>query len=114
MITNDEFLKQVREIYKSEFFVTPYISIISKWCVDYFDDFDSAPKTDIQQVFNSANNIQDDMKDLIEDFLVDISEEYDEDAVTNVPYLTEQSREVLQETWIRSPYSRLDECSQQR
>ena len=42
MIVSREYLKQIHPIFKSELFEVPFIATIAQWCIDHFEQYDTA------------------------------------------------------------------------
>ncbi len=96
MITSTEYLQRVRQIFTPNSLRLPYASIVAGWCVEFFNEFEQAPRQHIQDIFHKKSKVglSTERADEIEEFLIDISEEYEADqADTNVPYLLGQTEE---------------------
>jgi len=84
MIVSDEVCRLLRPMYDKDFFLTKLTREVSMWCMDFFEKYDSAPKQDIQSIFEmktKAGRIPPDLGDEIEKFLESISEEYEEQEI---------------------------------
>lgn len=48
MIRSTDFLKRIRPAWKAEFFVSAAARLLSSWCVKYFDEYRTAPASEVQ------------------------------------------------------------------
>lgn len=53
LILSKEFLQDMKPIVQLELFQNPYARTVAKWCLDYYDRYDDAPKSEIQTIFES-------------------------------------------------------------
>jgi len=92
MITSDKFLQHVLSIYKPELIQVPYIRTVASWVRTYFEQYQTAPKADIQDIFETRvrNGMDPDQVDLIRDFLTDLSDKYESGSSLNIEYLLDQ------------------------
>lgn len=91
-IIDDEFIKQIQEYYKHEYFKIPYAREIIKWCFDYEHEYEKAPVMDIQKIFDAKKGTLDSKKiELIETFLYDLSNSYEENPNINTEYILDQA-----------------------
>ena len=93
MITNTQYLKEIQQIYHPEMMQTPYSKIIAGWCLDYFKKYNTAPESEIQELFNSYSNknqIDETQSELIARFLSDLSNTHEKK--TNIDYRTDKAR----------------------
>jgi replicative DNA helicase len=96
MITSTPFLREVKTIYTDDSFTLPYAKTVAQWCIQFFDHYKVAPYKNITDLFASKSKlIEETQADAIEEFLVGISEEYEEfeDEHLNVQYLLDQTEE---------------------
>ena len=82
LIVDDEFCKTIIPILKDKpnLFLIPYAETVSGWIVDYFDSYgQKAPVKYMQDIFlDKKNSLDNDMAELIKDFLAMLSSEYEE------------------------------------
>lgn len=98
MIVSTEFLKNIRNSYKTEYFQTPFTKTVAQWAKDYFDEFDQAPGATIQAIFENKKKeiLEETQEELIESFLSSISKEYEMQDVFNVSYWLDQASKYFQ------------------
>lgn len=51
-VCNTEFIKQIKDIYKPDFLDVNYSNIIVSWCLEYYNKYEKAPNSDIQDMFD--------------------------------------------------------------
>ena len=79
MIVDDKFIKHIQTIYHGNLLESPYAKTIAGWCTNYFKKYESAPGSSIQEIYNSNKDTLDETQsDLIETFLSNLSEKYEE------------------------------------
>jgi archaellum biogenesis ATPase FlaH len=95
MIVNTSYLQQVCAIFTSRSLRLGYTQRIASWCVEYHETYKTAPGKYIQDIFHreTKTNFPQDQADEIEDFLAELSEEYEQSDVTNVEYLLKQTED---------------------
>ena len=93
MIVSDRFLREIRNIYDPKLVSIPFIKTVANWCIDYYKQFQSAPRQHIQDIYNynARNNLDEDQAEMIGDFLATISSEHERSDKINVPYLLDQA-----------------------
>jgi hypothetical protein len=99
MITSDRFLREMSALYRPELIQAPFARIVADWCLSFYETHQAAPKEHIQDIFNSArqaDKIDDELLDAIEDFLENISDEYERSEKFNDGYLLERAEKHLQ------------------
>ena len=95
MIISDEYLRQVREIYREDSLKLGFTKKIADWCIEYYEQYKRAPNIHIEDIFHAKtkHNFPPEMADEIADFLADISEEYQYSEKINVEYLLKQTED---------------------
>lgn len=95
MIVSDKFLKDVRSIYADDLMAIPFARTTARWCLDYFETYGKAPGIHIQDLFDShrRNGLDGEQAPLIEEFLADISDEYERSETINAQYLLDRAEE---------------------
>jgi len=96
MITNDNYLRQVQEIYRNNSLRLKYTQIIAKWCIEYYTEFKKSPQRHIEDLFHKKTkvNFPKEQADEIEDFLVGISSEFEKEGNTlNVDFLLQETEQ---------------------
>jgi len=75
-ILSTNFCRTVFRKYKPEFIQNEFIRDSMNWCMDYFREFDKAPKSDIERVFEyKSSKLDPSSKELIEYLLFSISQD---------------------------------------
>jgi intein/homing endonuclease len=80
MSVDTAFLRQLRPIIKQEYFKAPFAKVVSKWCLDYWDQYEEAPGRHIEDIYKSKernDEIDEDTADLVDTFLQSISDEFE-------------------------------------
>ena len=98
MIVSTQYLKAVRNIYRPEYIITPFVNTVVRWCLDYFEQYEEAPNKHIQDIYKSEerlNKIVESQLDLIEEFLSSLSEEYAQADLFNVDYLLDETERAF-------------------
>lgn len=97
MIVSDEFIQEIKPLLKQDSLTLPYAQTICDWCLTFYDNFGSAPGANIKDIFieKKKHQLNDDVAELIEDFLSSISEEYARDEVFNAKYYLNKSKDHL-------------------
>ena len=99
LIVCDEFLYKFSNKHKEDFFQATFAQKICKWCLDFYSKYNEAPKSHIQDIYDTAireNNIQMSELELIEDLLNSIDEEYDDNDF-NIDYLLDETKKLQKE-----------------
>jgi hypothetical protein len=100
MIVSSSFLSKVEGLY-SRFPVSPFGVVftrtVAEWCLEYFISHNSAPGKHIQDIFEAKKGvIHDDSKiELVQKFLENLSEEYENKESFNEGYLFKQTDEYF-------------------
>ncbi len=87
LITNTDFLKQIQDDWKQEYLESSTAKLISSWCWEYFKKYKKAPMRDIELIYikKLKKGIDEELADEIEnDILPGLSQEYEENAITNL------------------------------
>ncbi len=81
-----------------EYFEIPYVSMISEWCLDYFDQFKSAPSKRIEDIFYDrvSKGLDEDLKEQIEDFLTNLSDNYETGSPEDLEFLVTRTETRMQ------------------
>ena len=100
MITSTEYLTEVQQIYRSESLRLKYTKVVADWCLEYWEQYKQAPKQHIEDIFHKRTkiNFPSDQANDIEQFLSDISEEYETADRLNIEYLLSQTEEYFRLT----------------
>jgi hypothetical protein len=81
MIMSDNVCRNLYDKYRRDFFQAKLTKEVSQWCIDFFRKYDTAPKQEIQAVYemkSKSGKIDPDLEEEIEKFLENLSQEYEE------------------------------------
>ncbi len=93
MIVDDRFIQDVQPILRLDLLKTPFIKIVAGWCSDYYFDFEKSPGETIENVFESKKeDLDEDLVDIIDSFLISISDEYDREKFNTSFVLSETEK----------------------
>lgn len=95
MIVSRRFLREVSPIFEEELITVPYIRTLGRWCLDHWAQYKKAPKHRIQEVYDSAlrrGKVPGSERDLIEEFLVGLSAEWEREGFNADFWLDETER----------------------
>ena len=98
MIVSPKYLKEIQSIIKPDYFNSPYGQTISKWVLEYFNEFKTSPGKQIKDIFyqKSVTIKNKDNVENISDFLSSISDEYENSNITgNIEFILKQSIDYL-------------------
>lgn len=93
MIVNKRFLKEILPIYRENSFRTDFGKTISRWCIDFYKQYEDAPRKNIQDIYKEQKriNLDPDTADMIGDFLIDLSSEYENNDTFNIRYAIDKA-----------------------
>lgn len=102
MIVSNEFIKEIHTIFSHKLLTSNAAKTVSKWCIEYYKKYNESPKQAIQDIFKSKlrnNEIEDDDAEIIEKFLLTLSDRFEnsQDDIYNYPFFVDQSAEYLAE-----------------
>jgi replicative DNA helicase len=88
MIISERFIREIKPILKLDSLQLPFVKIIAKWCLEFFENHQTAPAKTIQDIFIERRkyDLDPDQAELIEDFLTSISDEYQSQDTFNIDY----------------------------
>jgi replicative DNA helicase len=98
MIVNDRFITELQPIYKRSLLSLPYARTVGEWCNTYYSTYGKAPANTIQEIFSSKQNsgtIDETQLELIEKFLINLSEKYEDGKSFNVEYELDKAEKYL-------------------
>jgi len=90
MVVSKEFLSQSLLVVDPDLFEARHLQLISKWCLEYYEQYREAPGSNIESIYQGWVNEgkgSDEMKESLHTVLSLLSKRYDEDGDINVPYL---------------------------
>ena len=96
-IVSDSFCKKIKKSYRPEYLEIEYARVVSKWSLDYFNDYDKAPGIHIEDIFKiEKETIKEEQADLIEIFLETLSNEYEREKSFNVDFLVTSAKDYFE------------------
>ena len=106
MILSKEFLKEYLPVCDPSLFELPYSSIISTWCLEYYESYGDAPKENIEDIYNTQCVFLEEVDaESVAKFLRTLSDVYDDEQESfNVSYILDkafkytQSRKLIELT----------------
>lgn len=95
LIVSDDFCKNIIKSIRLKYFKIDYAKIICKWILDYFEKHRKAPNRHIKDIFIvEKQNLKKEEIELIDYFLEDISDEYEEKGL-NVNFLIDKAKDYF-------------------
>lgn len=112
MIVSDQFLQQINPIYRKNSLAIPYARTVAEWCQEYHSQYQEAPGKHIKDLFHtySKNGTDPDQTELIENFLTELSEDYERAEIFNVPYLLDQTEKYFRKRALEETNTELSAC----
>ena len=100
-------LQKEREHIRKE---APLFYLITGWCIDYFDEYQDAPKAHVETIYHSwaDENENTELVDSVHDFLEDLSGQYNEIVGFNIPFLLDTLSEFLTKKKLHTLQENLD------
>lgn len=97
MIISTKYMEKIAPIYSPVLFLSPMSQTIARWCVEYFREYSVAPGIHIKEIYDEkARKAEDtDILDLIQDFLIRISNEYEKAPYINAEFLFDETIKLL-------------------
>jgi len=96
MIVSTQFCNSVMKMYDRQYFKTDFIQKISGWVKKYYQAYLKSPDLHIKDIFNvEKEKLKDSEISLIETFLTNLSEEYEQKERLNIPYLIDQATDYF-------------------
>lgn len=97
LITSDRYCKELIPLLKPNFLESVYAKLVSKWIIEYFEQFAKAPRKDIQSIYYSKKDsiVNEDEQELVAEFLKSISKEFSESEINNIDYEIKKGIEFL-------------------
>lgn len=98
MIIDDRFLKEVETIYDRDLVETSFVNLIADWCFEYFTQYGKSPGRHIQQLYEQwdKEHPDDEWSDIIGDFLLSMSSEYERADKSNTDYLLDKAERFFE------------------
>lgn len=96
MICSDEFLREVRGIYKPGLFSIRLSEVIADWCLECYDKTEKAPFKDIEKILLSkSREMNDELADKVSEFLSDLSSKWEQEKSFNHKYLLSEAEKFF-------------------
>jgi len=95
MIVSDAFLRDIVPLYKPTFLRSTFARTIAAWCISFYKKYEKAPGREIQTIFERKVNkgLDEDLADLIESFLSELSNEFENTNTFNAQHLVDIAEE---------------------
>jgi hypothetical protein len=109
LITQTEFLRQLKGEWDSQYLESATAQIMANWCWEYFDKYWKAPGRDIENIYikKLRKGLAKDLaKEIEEDILPGLSEEYENEGI-NISFILEETRNYFKERQIALHVERL-------
>jgi hypothetical protein len=102
-ITNDDFIAEYSQFHDSELLNVEMVSNICDWCVEYYGEFEKAPRKNIQKIFiNKISGLSDEVQEQTKDFLSNLSDKYEKlEKIEDVDFEIKQAVEHLQKNKLK-------------
>lgn len=98
MIVSTEYLHKIIHMIDLKYFVLDYSKIIAKWILSYYSKYKESPSKHIQDIFEvEKESLKEAQAELIEEFLTNLSDEFERDSKFNVEYLIDRTVEYFEE-----------------
>ena len=97
-ITNDDFISEYSQFHDSELLNVEMVANVCDWCVDYYREFEKAPRKNIQKIFiNKISGLSEEVQEQTKDFLSNLSDKYEKlSVVEDVDFEIKEAVEHLQ------------------
>ncbi len=98
MVISKEYLDRIHRFWDSDLLESPELRMISDWCMEYYQKYQSAPDSNIESIYMSALKqgfLPKASAEYIEELLTSLSEEYGRDTQFNAMYLYDQTVKYL-------------------
>lgn len=98
LIVSDRIVADLAPILAINTFTARYTKYIASWCLDYYKQFECAPKLHIQDIFEvkKRNELDEDSADLIESLLISLNDQLMNDENTfNEEYILSQAEQYI-------------------
>lgn len=100
MIISDEFLPQIKEIWKDDLIKIPYVRTVGNWCMKFHAKYNKAPGKNIKKIYQKesfSNQLEDEQASLFEKFLIELSEDFERQDKFNFQYVLDNAVERFKE-----------------
>lgn len=104
LITSDKFIREIKPILTINSLQLPFTRFIATWCLEFYDKYQAAPNRMIQELFleHKKSDLDSDIAEMVEEFLVSISDEYEKKDTWNAKYYLEKAELHLKSTSLQN------------
>lgn len=97
LIIDGDYLRKTLPLIREEYFSLSFARIVAGWCQEYFERYSKAPGRDIQDIFEHQldSGLDSGQAGLIEHFLSDLSDKYEESEGINWEYLLDKTEKFF-------------------
>jgi len=96
MIMSGRCIRAFRNQDCNRFFQTRFARIIADWCFKYFEKYETAPKSQIANIFEvESDYLEQDVADMVERYLESLSQEFENTNHFNAQYWIDYSEEYF-------------------
>ena len=102
LITNTEFLKEIKSEWNPNYLESPTARLIASWCWEYFNKYEKAPMRNIEGIYirKLKQGLKKDLAEEIEtEILPELSQEFENGDIT-ITYLLDETRAYFTERQI--------------
>ena len=109
LIISDEYIKIIHTVIDFNLFQSKFTKIGAQWCIEYFRQYEIAPKQVIQSIYQAKKRLLDDkVSEIISVFLLSISDEFDRNENFNYRYLFDQTEKYFKKRQLEQLVTDLD------
>ena len=104
LITSDKFMKEIVPILNVKDLNSGYSRRVARWCIDYYNKYNQAPKKEIQKIFSSRirkEKIPEEEEGYITEFLNNLSKRYSKLSDYNETFYLDESEKYLAERKVK-------------
>jgi hypothetical protein len=94
MIVSTDYLREIKQLYRGDYFNLSFSNIVAEWCLEYFKKYESAPNSYIQDIYYDKLKLglESTQAKLISEFLSGLSKEhFGAQENFNVQYLLDET-----------------------
>jgi len=96
LVTSTRFCKEILPLTSTRLLKSENSKIAYQWIQSYFNTYKEAPKSNLEKLFDEAMITESDATvELVSDFLLDLSEEYEENEESNIKFEIDQAKSYL-------------------
>lgn len=99
LITSTDYIKEIRDIWDPMLLESQMAKLLGRWCIEYFDKYKKAPKSNIEKIYYGKLNEgldEDIAEEIEEDILPSLNEEHINGDNHNLDYLLSGTIEYFQ------------------